>query len=81
MRAVYAGDVVRELDFAKKAAKHFAENPKHSSYTDGDITSGCLLALRWGLGDDCVLVLQLDESHVPTNYQNLVRNYGQGGAQ
>lgn len=77
MRAVYASEVDAEMAFARKAAAHFARNPKHHTYTDGEIEPGCLLAMRWGLGDDCVLVLRLDERHTPTNYMELVRAEGE----
>lgn len=69
-RSVRADEVREELAFAEKAAAHFAKQPMHSSY--GDTTPGSLLGLRWGLGEDCVLVLKLDENHIPTNYQNIV---------
>ena len=59
------------MEFAKDAAKHFAENPSHSSY--GDIKPGSLIALRWGLVDDCVLVLKLNSEHIPVNYQQLIK--------
>lgn len=75
MRSVYTDEVKCEIEFAEKAAAHFAAHPEHSTYTEGEIISGCLFAVRWGLGDDCVLVFKLDENHVPTNYQNLVRAY------
>ena len=61
------------IEFAKKAAEHFAMNPKHWSF--GDLKPETLLALRWGLSDDCVLVLKLDPDFEPINYQNFVRDY------
>lgn len=75
MRAVYASDIEAEMAFAQKAAAHFAEHPEHSTYTGEDIVPGCFFAVRWGLGDDCVLVLKLDEQHIPTNYMELVRSF------
>ena len=75
MRAVYSSDIKGELEFAEKAAANFAAHPKHSTYTDGEIVPGCFFAVRWGMGEDCVLVLKIDEYHVPTNYQNLVRDF------
>jgi hypothetical protein len=59
------------LAFAEKAAEDFIKNPKHWSY--GDLTPGSLLAIRWGMGEDCVLVLKLDEYHENVNYQQLAR--------
>ncbi len=74
MRTVYLSEELEQIEFAKRAAKCFQENAKFRSYTDGgEIQPGGLLALRWGLGDDCVLVLKLDEAHVPVNYQQLAK--------
>jgi hypothetical protein len=51
------------MDFAKKAAEHFAANPNH--WTFGEIGADELLGLRWGCGNDCVLVIrQADEEAV-----------------
>lgn len=77
MRLVYSSDIRGELEFANRAAAHFATHPKHSTYTDSEIIHGCFFAVRWGMGEDCVVVLKLDESHMPTNYQNLVREFHQ----
>lgn len=76
MRMVYASEIDAEIAFARKAATHFAEHPEHHTYTGADIVPGCFFAIRWGLGDDCVVVLKLDESHIPTNYQSLIREEG-----
>lgn len=57
--------------FAVKAASHFAAHPEHS--TVGDIKPGGFLALRWGMGEDCVLVVKLDDYHEPTNYQQIIK--------
>jgi hypothetical protein len=57
-RHTTVSDETARMDFAKNAAAHFAANPKHSSF--GEIAPGELIALRWGLGDDCVLVLRID---------------------
>ena len=59
------------MDFAKKAAAHFEAHPDHASF--GDIAPGNLLALRWGLGNDCVLVLRLDENEEPVNFQSIIK--------
>lgn len=71
VRQVHITDELEQIEFAKKAAALFAADKSKSSF--GEITQGGFIALRWGLGDDCVLVLKLDELHVPTNYQSLVR--------
>jgi hypothetical protein len=71
MRGVTAEDIEAELAFARKAAANFAQHPEHATF--GNIEPGGLFAVRWGLGNDCVLVLKLDETHTPTNYQQLVK--------
>lgn len=76
MRIVYASEIDTEITFARKAAAHFAKHPEHTTYTGDDIKPGCLLAMRWGLMDDGVLVVKLDEGHVPTNYAELIRAEG-----
>jgi hypothetical protein len=75
MRMVYIGDEREQQEFAERAAKKFAGNEDLTTYTDEDIAPGCLFALRWGLGDDCVVVFKLDDFHVPTNYQELVKKF------
>lgn len=72
MRHVYMNDEKERIEFAERAAKHFAANPKHWSFTDEDIAPGVLLALRWGLGNDCVAVLKLDSEFTPVIYGNLI---------
>lgn len=72
-RVVYAEVIRDELAFAEEAARHFTEHPNHYSFTrDGDFAPEALLALRWGSGDDCVLVLKLDEIHKPTIYGQMI---------
>jgi hypothetical protein len=75
MRMIYLEYEKKQQDFAIRAAKHFVKNKEHASYSDGEIEPGCLLALRWGAYADCILVLKLSENHIPTNYQQLVREY------
>ncbi len=75
MRHIYMSSVKEEIGFVEKAAKHFAEHPEHNTYTDGEIVSGGMFAVRWGLGDDCVLVMKLDDSFEPTVYGQLIRAF------
>jgi hypothetical protein len=70
MRVVYIGTQREEQAFAEKAAEHFANNPKHNSYSTGEITPGCLLALRWN--DRAIAVLKLDDAHMPTIYGDML---------
>lgn len=62
-----------QAEFAVRAASHFAQHPEISTYSDEKPTPGSFLALRWGMGEDCVLVLKLDEYHEPTNYQQIIK--------
>jgi hypothetical protein len=68
MRMTTLSDVAAETSFVEAAAKCFREDPSLTSFTHGSIEPGALLALRWGLGNDCVLVLKLDETHKPVIY-------------
>lgn len=60
MITVKVEEEMERIRFADRAARYFALHPECQSFSDADISPGCLLALRWGLGDDCVLVLKLD---------------------
>ena len=60
-----------QYDFASKAAMAFGKNDKLATY-GGQILPGALLALRWGLMDRSVLVVRLDQSHVPTVYPDII---------
>ena len=73
MRMTYYSNERTVLDFAKRAAEHFAKCPEHNSFSDGDLKAGELLALRWGLSNDCVLVMRIDPDFEPANFQQLVK--------
>lgn len=60
------------IDFAEKAARHFAANSNHSTY--GDLEPDSYLAIRWGMGNDCVLVVKLDSDFGKVNFQQAVRD-------
>ena len=75
MRMVYMDQERDCHSFAIRAAIHFSDHKEHFTYTDGDIEPGCLFAMRYGLGDDCVVVLKLDCEFVPVNFQQLIREY------
>ena len=60
------------MEFARRAARFFEKSKHHYSYSDKPLGPDSLLALRWGLGRDCVLVLKLAPDYVPVNYQNAV---------
>jgi hypothetical protein len=56
-----------KLDFVEGVKKKFDEQPWLAA--DGDLSPGSYFAMRWGMGDDCILVLKLDEDHRPEVYQ------------
>ena len=55
-----------ELVFVQKAAEAFKTNPAWATY--GDLGPGQLLALRWGLDNNCVMVVKIAEDSIPVNY-------------
>lgn len=61
------------MDFAKLAAENFTKHPKNNTFTKGNIEAGCLFAVRWGLGDDCVLVFQLDFMYEPLIFTQIIK--------
>ena len=68
-RMTTKAEELERIAFADQAAADFAKHPKHWTY--GDLTPCSFLGIRWGLGEDCVLVVKLDDSeHV--NFQNIV---------
>ena len=75
MRGVWPAEQDAERAFAEEAAKVFAENPESTTYTEGALDAGVLLALRWGLLDDCVVVIKISDDHEPVNYYNLTAKY------
>ncbi|QYW06526.1 hypothetical protein uan_114 [Pseudomonas phage UAntarctica] len=75
MRMSRLEEEVERQEFAKTAAKHFAENPNHWTYAKGNPTPGEWLALRWGGGNDCVVVLRVSATDPIVNYQEIIREY------
>ena len=66
--------VAAYLGFAQQAAENFAKNPEASTFSLGEIAPGEMLAVRWGLSDDGVLVFTVADDPV-INFRNLVRRY------
>lgn len=73
MRTVKVEEEMEQIRFSERAARYFALHPECQSFSDIDLSPRCFLALRWGLDDDCVLVIKLDAHFEPTNYQNIIR--------
>ncbi len=76
MKVTSIEDRTEEVEFVKKAAARFAEDPRMKSFGElnsfGELTPGSLLALRWGLHDRSVLVLHISESQDPVVYGDAV---------
>lgn len=75
MRMVNVSEDEDVIDFAKMAAMAFAKHKGVYTYTNGGIEAGELFAVRFGGGDNCVVVFRLDENFEPINYQQLVDRY------
>lgn len=60
------------LDFARSAALFFEDNPAAVTYSVNGPEKGALMAFRWGLGNDCVVVFR-----VSGDYDDKVINYTQ----
>ena len=69
-RVIYMNELEEELKFMKDAAKHFIEHPEHSTF--GDLKPESLLAIRWGLGDDCILITKIEDKD-PRVYANVIK--------
>ncbi len=61
------------ITFVESAAKCFEENPKYITFTLGAVEPGCYLGIRWGLGEDCILVVKLDDNFGAVNFQNVIK--------
>lgn len=68
---VRVSELEEDIAFVKEASEHFSKNAHITSF--GVIAPGERFALRWGLGDDCVLVLNLDEHKVSKVYHNTIK--------
>ena len=71
MKSTTISDEQAMIEFVRKVAADFEKHPEHHSY--GELGQGNYLALRWGLGEDCVLVLKQDDYFIPVNYQQAVK--------
>ena len=59
------------IAFVERAVRSFEQHPDYATF--GDLEPGSLLALRWGLGNDCVLVVRLDEDYEIAVYQQAIK--------
>ena len=72
MEMVHIEEQEDKLEFVREAAEIFSKNPKCRTYTRGAIKPGVLFAMRFGLGEDCVVVFRIDEDFPVENFQNIV---------
>jgi len=73
MEVICLKNYSEEVEFAKRAGRHFAENSNHHTFTDCDIDESTFLAVRWGLLEDCVVVIKRNKNHKPKIYEGLGR--------
>jgi hypothetical protein len=59
--------------FAKRAALSFKNDPNMATFGGNPPEPGELFAVRWGMGEDCVLVFRLDPDFVPVNFQEAIK--------
>lgn len=73
MRMTHINAEEATADFAKRAADLFHNDPRKHTFTDsGRLVPGELFAIRWGMGNDCVVVFRIDEDFEPINFQELI---------
>ena len=72
MRQYEATEETERLEFARLAAKHFEDHPENITFTLNNPDKGAYMAMRWGLGLDCVLVVKLCEYFEPVNYVQFI---------
>ena len=72
MRQYYESEETERLEFARLAAKHFNDNPQDVTFRKDELEKGCLMALRWGLSMDCIVVIKLDDCFEPINYAQFI---------
>lgn len=59
-----------QLTFIRRAKTFF--ETREQGYSYGDLTPGSYLALRWGLDNDCIKLLKLDESFQIELYEQAI---------
>lgn len=72
MRSINIEEENERQAFAKKAAECFRLNPGYRTFSDGPLAPGKWLGIRWGAGEDCVVVLKIHEYEEIVNYTNII---------
>lgn len=73
MRLTTESQAAEELEFARKAAAHFAAHPEAISFSISGPKPGALLALRWGLMDRSVAVIRISDDE-PTLFTDIIES-------
>jgi len=68
----YETEETARLEFARKAAAYFGDHPEAVTFATGGPQKGELMAFRWGMSGDCVLVFKVDDCEPIINYCNFV---------
>lgn len=68
MRQYYEREEEDQLNFAHEAARHFEKNLTDVTYSKTAPEKGGLMALRWGMGCDCVVVFRISSYDEVVNY-------------
>jgi len=66
------------LAFAKEAAVWFSSRPERRTYTEtgtAGVIPGELCALRWGRGNDCVMVFRAADDSEPTIFEQAIKTH------
>ena len=74
MKLLYPKEVEKELAFARKAGLFFFKNPEKTTFTDGPIEPGALMAIRWGAEPEkahAVVVLKISDDFTPRIWGDL----------
>lgn len=73
MKQVKMHEVRQELAFIEEAIGVFMTRDNIRTFTaSGEIKPGEMFAVRWGAGDDCVLVLKIAEDFEPRIWANCI---------
>lgn len=74
MRIYYKSEEKEKLDFAELAGKHFAENPKHTSFATSGIEKDTWVALRWNTERKSVLIFKTSDVEDVVIYPEVIES-------
>lgn len=60
-----------EIDFLARAVVFFTNNPSGSAYSNGEVKPNCLIAVRWGIDNNHILVFRTSEYEEPRNWRQV----------